>query len=102
VTVDRIQPVFSWQLKSTQRNVLQTSYQILVSDDSLLLNKQIGNIWNSSELDSPHSIQIRYAGKPLVSAKQYFWKVIVKDNQGNRASSAIAHWRMGLLEKRTG
>jgi alpha-L-rhamnosidase len=97
--VDSKQPVFSWQLSSQQRNVLQTAYQILVSDDSLLLKKNTGNIWDSNKQQSSTSIQVNYKGKPLKSAQKYFWKVMVADNKGNISSSNIAYWQMGLLDE---
>jgi alpha-L-rhamnosidase len=99
--VDSKQPVLSWQLASKQRNVLQTAYQILVADDSLLLKKHRGNIWDSEKLQSSASIQVQYKGKPLQSAKRYFWKVMVIDNKGNASSSNIAYWQMGLLDKQS-
>lgn len=97
--VDSKQPVFSWQLSSQQRNVLQTAYQILVADDSLLLKKNIGNIWDSKQQQSSASIQVNYKGKQLKSAQKYFWKVMVADNKGNISSSNIAYWQMGLLDE---
>ena len=87
-------------MKSNQRNVLQTAYRILVADDPSLLNKEIGNIWDSKKINSSASIQVQYNGKALQSVKKYFWKVMVWDNKGNISSwSDIAMWQMGLLSK---
>jgi alpha-L-rhamnosidase len=97
--VETATPHFNWQLQSTQKNVLQTAYKILVSDDSLQLKKSVGAIWNSNKIQSAASIQINYTGKPLQTAKKYFWKVQVWDNKGNVAESAVAYWQMGLLNK---
>lgn len=47
--VERSDPRLSWELKSNQRNVMQTAYHILVADDSILLNRRIGNIWDSKD-----------------------------------------------------
>ena len=87
-------------MRSDQRNVLQTAYRILIADDPSLLNKGIGNIWDSKKIYSPASIQINYAGKALRSVKKYFWKVTVWDNKENvSAWSDVAMWQMGLLTK---
>lgn len=97
--VDVIKPKLSWQLQSKQQNVLQMAYRILVADDEALLNKNIGNVWDSKQIKSSASIQVVFAGKALQSAKKYFWKVQVLDNKGNvSAWSTVAHWQMGLLQ----
>lgn len=98
--VDNVKPVLSWQLQSNQKNVLQTAYQILVSDNEELLNKNIGNTWDSKKVTTNTSIQVEYKGKRLVSTKKYYWKVKVWDNKGNTTGwSTISSWQMGLLQK---
>lgn len=97
--VDKATPKLSWQLQSNQKNVLQTAFQILVSDDESLLQKNIGNIWDSKKVTANTSIQVAYKGRQLSSTKKYFWKVKVRDNKGNVAESAVAYWQMGLLTK---
>jgi alpha-L-rhamnosidase len=98
--VDTRKPSLSWELKSNQRNVLQTAYRVLVADDSLLLKKNTGNIWDSKKVSSAASIQVQYSGKALQSVKKYFWKLMVWDNKGNISSwSNIAMWQIGLLDK---
>jgi alpha-L-rhamnosidase len=98
--VDLTNPRLSWELRSDQRNVLQTAYRILVSDDPSLLNKEIGNTWDSKKVNSSASIQVKYAGKSLQSVKKYFWRIMVWDNKGNSSAwSSIGSWQMGLLTK---
>jgi alpha-L-rhamnosidase len=101
IGVDITKPHLSWELKSEQRNVLQTAYRVLVADDSLLINKNIGNVWDSKKVNSSASIQVQYNGKALQSAKKFFWKIMVWDNKGNISSwSSTAMWQMGLLDKK--
>ncbi len=96
--VDIANPRLSWELRSNQRNVLQTAYRILVADDPTLLKNNTGNIWDSKKISSAASIQVGYKGKSLQSTKKYFWKVMVWDNKGNSSSwSDHASWQMGLL-----
>lgn len=97
--VEASQPKLSWQLQSSQQNILQTSHRILVADDEALLKKNIGNVWDSKQIKSSASIQVAYVGKALQSGKKYFWKVQVWDNKGNTSAwSSIAYWQMGLLQ----
>jgi alpha-L-rhamnosidase len=103
IGVDVPNPKFSWELQSQQKNVLQTAYRILVSDDSLLLQKNIGAVWDSKRINSTASIQVEYKGKALESVKKYFWKVMIWDNKGNQSSwSNTAQWQMGLLNSADG
>lgn len=100
IGIDLLKPQLSWELRSKQRNVLQTAYRILVADDSALLKKEIGNIWDSKKINSAASIQVQYNGKALQSVKKYFWKSMVWDNKGNSSAwSNIAMWQMGLLNR---
>lgn len=98
--VDSENPILGWQLVSKQNNVLQSAYRILVADDAALLAANNGNIWDSKKVQGSSSIQIKYAGKVLRSAKKYFWKVLVWDNKGNETESNIASWQMGLLKEK--
>lgn len=93
------QPMLSWELYSAQQSVIQTAFQIVVADDSLLLKRNVGNVWDSKKQLSATSIQVPYNGKPLQSAKKYYWKIRAWDNKGNESAwSAIALWQMGLME----
>ena len=98
--IESVSPKLSWQLKSTQRAVLQTAFRILVSDDPKLLEKNIGNVWDSKKINSDQSIQVKYAGNNLLPAKTYFWKVMVWDNKNHTSGwSKVCQWQMGLIKK---
>ena len=91
-------PTLSWQLRSDQRNVRQTAYRILVSDDKHKLGQHLGNVWDSGKVTTSASLQISYAGQPLASARTYYWQVQAWDNQGHTSAwSEPAEWQMGLL-----
>jgi alpha-L-rhamnosidase len=95
--IENPHPQLCWQLNSKQRNVIQTAYRILVSDNEQLLEKNIGNIWDSKKVNSNQSLQIAYAGQKLHPAKEYYWKVMVWNNQNNSSKwSKQALWQMGL------
>ncbi len=91
------QPVFSWQLQSAQRNVSQTAYRLLVASSSQLLQKNIGNIWDSKKIFSTASNFIQYKKSRLNAAAKYFWKVQVWDNKNNKAESAEQFFSTGLF-----
>ena len=96
--VETARPALSWELLSDQRGQRQTAYRVLVSDDSNRLAHNEGTIWDSGKQDSDASIQVGYAGKPLLSQKLYYWKVQVWDKSGKPSAwSAPASWQMGLL-----
>ena len=98
IGIDNKTPALSWQLQSAQRNTRQVAYRILMADDSLLLEKNTGNIWDTKKVVSPQSIQVLFLGKKLASVQTYYWKVMVWDNHGNASAwSAAATWQMGLL-----
>jgi alpha-L-rhamnosidase len=96
--IENASPSLRWQLASTQRSVMQIGYRILVTDNMTSLGKNVGNIWDSKQVLSGASIQVKYAGKPLIATKQYYWKVMLWDNKRNvSAWSKTATWQMGLL-----
>ncbi len=96
--IESLQPRLSWIIESSIANTTQTAYQILVSDSKEKLLKDEGSVWDSKKVASNQSIQVQYKGLPLSSAKKYYWKVKVW-NQDNIVSgwSTIATWQMGLL-----
>lgn len=97
--IDETQPRFSWNLESGANGVVQQGYQLLVASSRALLDKNQGDIWNSGKVQSPHSVLVPFAGKPLQSRHEYFWKVKAFTNKGETSWSEPAKWSMGLLQK---
>jgi alpha-L-rhamnosidase len=92
------QPQFSWQLSSGQGNVMQEAFQIMVSDSPWQSQSDSANVWNSGKVKSPASSGIKYEGINLQSRKQYYWKVIVWNNESEfPVTSDIASFETGLL-----
>lgn len=93
IGIDAQRPGFSWQLVSSQRNVLQTAYEIKVR-----LAKKIA--WSSGKVVSDQSVHIPYSGDQLQSGMKYTWQVRVWDNKGKvSAWSEPAIFQMALLNK---
>ncbi|MEJ8843967.1 family 78 glycoside hydrolase catalytic domain [Lacibacter sp. H375] len=98
IGLDVLQPYFSWQLSSNQRNVMQSAYEIRVGVEAAALVKGEG-IWKSGKITSDQSIHVPYKGIALQSGKKYYWQVRVYDNKGTASAwSTVASWQMGLLK----
>ena len=99
--IDVPQPRLSWVVEATnpdERGQRQTAYQILVASSRENLDKDIGDLWDTGKVNSDETL-IVYAGKPLRSEMECWWKVRVWDKDGNPSEwSEPARWTMGLLE----
>jgi alpha-L-rhamnosidase len=101
--VDSTMPRLSWKLDSASRGVRQTAYQVLVASTPELLAAGKGDLWDSGKVTSGQSNQVAYAGKPLESDQDCFWKVKVwcsvdGSSEPISAQSAPSRWSTGLLK----
>ena len=90
-------PRLSWQIAGDGNDLHQTAWQILVASTPELLAKDKGDLWTSAKTPSDQSRMIAYAGLPLKSGHNYYWKVKVWTNTGATEWSTPARWTMGLL-----
>ena len=89
--IDIAQPRLSWKLASAQRGVVQSAYQIRVTDTSDVL-------WETGKVLSHQSIHVPYGGSVLHSGQRCTWRVRVwNGNDRPSAWSEPAWWEMGLL-----
>src|ERR1039458_4063456 len=82
--VDATAPRLSWKSEPTApatRGLGQSAYQILVARSAALLMSNQGDLWDTGKVDGDTSIQVPYAGKPLVSGQEVWWKVCVWDDK---------------------
>lgn len=87
--VQNAKPRFAWTLalhNSATRDVMQSSYRVLVASSHQLLAANLGDVWDSGRIASSSIFGIQYAGKPLTSHTRYYWKVRIWDAR-NRASA---------------
>ena len=97
--IDAVQPHLSWNIDSDVRGERQTAYQILVASEPELLKKNKGDLWDSGKVKTDESVSVPYAGVPLKSRAECFWKVRVWDQAGQVSDwSAPASWTTGLLQ----
>ncbi len=95
---DILHPRLSWKLQSSQRDLKQAGYQVLVASSKEKLDKNEGDLWDSGKITSDASINIEYKGKPFSSYQNCFWKVHVTTNKGDEVWSRPASWTIGVLD----
>ena len=95
--IDNPRPRLSWELRSPQRNTMQTTYRIRAARSTKELSA--GKlIWDSGTTRSDQSNQVPYAGAALASGERVYWQVQVEDNHGRRSTwSQPAFFEAGLL-----
>ncbi len=84
------QPRLSWILRSDDRNVVQTAYQVLAKN-------AVGVLWDSGRVQSSDSHHVVYAGPALKAYDHVVWQVQVWDNRGRSTRSRAASFEMGPL-----
>ena len=98
IDVDR--PRLSWVLRDDRRGARQTAYHVLVASSPEKVNRNVGDLWDSGKVASDQSVHVAYAGKPLLSRQQAFWKVQAWDGQDKPSGwSEPALWEMGPLHR---
>src|SRR5882762_5351447 len=96
--VEASAPKLSWEILSSRRGVMQAAYRVLVSDDTLSLEKNVGRIWDSKKIASDASIRVAFGGRRLSPSKIYYWKVMIWDDHGDSSRwSKISFWQTGLF-----
>lgn len=96
--LDLATPRLSWVLTSSEKNTVQTAYQLLVADSAGALAMDNANQWDSNWVETDQSIWVPYAGKALASFDRCYWKVRVRDNHGNESAwSEPSFWTVGPL-----
>lgn len=95
--IGTITPRFSWQITSTKKGVVQTSYQILVASSQEKLDRNEGDLWDSGEQKSSEQLWIPYQGKALLSGAEAYWKVRITTNKGKSEWTEPQMFTIGLL-----
>lgn len=96
--IDIVRPRLSWTVTSLQRGQKQTAYHILVASGRDLLDADKGDLWDTGKVESDQTLGVEYAGTPLRSQMQCFWKVRVWDKDSKTGAwSEPARWETALL-----
>ncbi len=99
--IDVLQPRLSWTLQAATdaRGLTQSAYHILAASSPEKLAAEQGDLWDSGKIKSDSQLHIAYAGEPLTSRMQCYWKVRVWDQNDKPSEwSEPAFWTMGLLQ----
>ena len=95
IGIDVAKPRLSWKIVSNEENVLQTAYEIRVTDQS----PKGKLLWTSGKVASDQSVNVEYGGPALKSMQRVYWQVRVWDNKGKASAwSEPAFWELGLLK----
>lgn len=90
-------PLFSWRLQGSTRGISQKSYRVVVADSKQHLQDK-NYVWDSGEVQSAETANIRYAGVPLQVSTKYWWNVTVTTQDGQTyTSEKPATFETGLL-----
>ncbi|MBQ6771443.1 MAG: family 78 glycoside hydrolase catalytic domain [Bacteroidales bacterium] len=96
------QPRFSWHYESSENNVAQRNYRILVASTEENARNNIGDLWDSGVTTSNQMLYIPYAGKPLQSRDKAYWKVITtvtSDKGKTKLESEVNSFEISLLNQ---
>ena len=80
--IDVLQPNFSWQLFSGERNVMQSAYELRIALEETSLSSR--PFWFSGKIKSDQSVHVPYKGAPLASGRRYYWQVRIWCAAGDR------------------
>ena len=95
VGIDVQKPRLSWKIVSDKQNVLQSAYEIKVTDQS----PKGKVIWNSGKVTSDQSVNVEYAGDEIKPMQRVYWQVRVWDNDDKATKwSEPAFWEMGITK----
>ncbi len=93
--IDIRKPTFTWQLRSMQKDVIQTTYEIQLARSESELGTSLAGTWNSGEVKSDQMKAV-YEGDRLTSQSDYFWRVRVHTNRGTTPWSKAQRFSTGV------
>ncbi len=98
ITFDQLR--FSWVLKSDQRGIIQTAWQLKLAETEEALREDDSLLWNSGKVPSDQQHFIEYSGYPLSSGHRYYWKVRIWDQSGKASLwSEITSFVSGVVDE---
>jgi alpha-L-rhamnosidase len=88
----------SWRLVSPDPDVKQTRYEIQAASSREKLEAGDPDLWHAGEVLTDQIMDVSWLGSPLKSRQIVWWRVLVRDNKGRKATSAVASFETGLLQ----
>ncbi len=97
------QPRFSWNYETTENEVVQQNYRIIVATTAENAQNSVGDLWDSGVIPSNQMLYIPYAGKELKSCDKAYWKVITtvtaKGGKKAKLASEVKSFEISLLNQ---
>ena len=107
------QPRFSWNYETDRRSdeknptteseVIQQNYRIIVATTNENAEKNIGDLWDSGVIPSSQMLYIPYEGEELKSRDKAYWKVITtvtaKGGKKAKLESDVKSFEISLLNQ---
>ncbi|MDQ6477278.1 family 78 glycoside hydrolase catalytic domain [Dyadobacter sp. LHD-138] len=94
-------PGLSWTVVSSERNQMQTAYEVLVSDKLSELEVSKAKIWESGKVQTANSLHITYHGKALQPFTRYYWRVRIYDQHGKASAWSKPAWFETAMTRET-
>lgn len=92
-------PVLSWELGDPEPgHAFQKAWRVVVAGTPGDAEAGIGGLWDSGWVEDDRKPLTGYAGRPMESRMECFWRVSIRDESGAEMRSAVASWTMGLLK----
>lgn len=89
---------FGWMVRDSDRDEVQTRYQLLVATSVERLAPDRADVWDSGVVAGSSQNHVAYAGPSLQSGRRYFWRVRTWDREGQAGAwSAPARFDTGLF-----
>ena len=92
-------PHFSWKIDATLPMAAQAAWQVQVASSEKALRQGKADLWDSGRIASADQVMVPYAGSPLQSRQQCWWRVRVWRSDTEASSwSAPQRFAVGVLE----
>ena len=102
--IGEISPRLSWTLMQTDtrlRGLKQMAYRIEIASSLERLTKDQPDIWDTGKVGSDITHDVVFAGNPLTSRQDCYWRVMVWDQDTHASAwSQPARWTMGLIDQK--
>ncbi len=98
MSIDTPTPRLGWRIESSQNDVMQTAYHLIVASTPEKAEALEGDLWDVSK-ETSQSQWIAYSGRPLRPDTRCYWRVQVTTTKGTSDWSKVAMWNVGLLNE---
>ena len=100
--IDTRSPRLSWvntPASESVKNASQSACRLVVATSEEKLEKGDYDAWDSGRIPTSQSYLVEYDGSTLKDGEDYFWRVMVWDNDGKASDwSETASWGMGFTD----